>query len=167
MSDGNTERLRDRALEPAATSTQDAAAHDGAWTIRLGPGGVPETVLHSGLKLTSFMVLAAATPIDKALALLNQNQLDDDSAVVVLDGDDVLGVWAGFDLATARVRGPLRQVTDAKLIDNAAFVPLISKACRHEQDHVRCTQPLTFAEKPMQMPACPNAAGLTPHRFSW
>ncbi|MER5540314.1 hypothetical protein [Streptomyces mirabilis] len=167
MSDGDTERLRDRALEPAATSPQDAAAHGSPWVIRLGPGGVPETVLNSGLKLTSFAVLAAATPLDMALALLNQNELDDDSAVVVLDGDHVLGVWAGLDLATARLRGPSRQATDANLIGNAAFVPLISKACRHEQDHVRCTQPLTFAEKPMQMPDCPNAAGLTPHRFSW
>jgi hypothetical protein len=166
MSDGDTERLRDRALEPAAMSPEEAATRGTSWTVRFGPGSVPEAVLNSGLELPSFAVADAATPLDVALASAALSELDEDGAVVVLDGDRVLGVWAGLDLATALMRGISRQATDAGLPGEIS-VPLIRKACRYGQNGVCCAQPLTFTEKPPVMPDCPNVRGLTPHPFGW
>lgn len=88
---------------------------------------------------------------------------------IVVAGDDIVGVWAGPDLAGALLSagGGSRSPGDWALLGKVDQIPQVRRACGHESQGGKCLAVVAFSEKPDEMPDCPNPNALRPHSFVW
>ncbi|WP_204029417.1 hypothetical protein [Sinosporangium siamense] len=92
--------------------------------------------------------------------------LDPRSPVIVIADRQVIGVWAGPDLAAAILDGGRRLLSDL-LLPGEIAIPEISRICQYTEDDHACGQVTTFHVKPFQMPQCTNSRALADHTFEW
>ncbi|MET8944751.1 hypothetical protein ABZX30_14500 [Streptomyces sp. NPDC004542] len=170
------ETLAERDLEPYTTVLLHARVKDVPdtrhWLVLTGEDGQPRAVVPpDGLDgqrpeaelsaltdvLTGFVKAHPTTTVTHALNTGAFRTLDPDTPVILCDERGVVGVWAGFDLADAILRGPARGVGDTGL-PGRIDVPVVTRLCRV------CGSAMTFAEKPAGSVAC---TGRPPHDFGW
>lgn len=162
-----TFRLRDRATSPYVVSDDPAVAAPDRWTVVVDAHGEPVTVLApigaaDGVPQEVALVLAGGdTPVAEVLRLL-----EPDDVVVLTEAGAVTGVWAGDDLADAVMAGPSRFTTDVRLPGDIR-IPEVRRRCRYAEGGAVCHEPMSFVEKPSDLPGCGNPHGLAAHRFGW
>jgi hypothetical protein len=114
----------------------------------------------------AIIVAAADLDLDAALASDAFTDAADVGAVVIVEGQAIIGVWSGPSLANAMMRGPTRGITRS-VLPGAPTIPLIVRSCTFTENGIMCVTVLSFASKPFPMPACPNARHLSAHDFNW
>jgi hypothetical protein len=167
-------RLRDQELAEfvtATAATRPAGAAD-QWVIVIEDGApvsaiAPGTVVPPGAALPPVVVAAADLDVNTALTSAAFDDIGDVGAVVVADGAQVAGVWAGQPLAEAVLRGPVRSTFRGGLPGPPATIPLISRSCTFADAGTVCATAEQFTVKPYPMPACRNDQGLAAHQFGW
>jgi len=91
-----------------------------------------------------------------------------ETVVVVVAGDEVVGIWDGESLAGAVLSGGAsRSAKDWGLMGVVDQIPKVRRPCGHNEGAASCLVVVEFPEKPDEMPQCPNPHGLSPHRFVW
>jgi hypothetical protein len=88
------------------------------------------------------------------------------SALVLTDGEEIVGVIAGDDLLAAIRRGAIRHAGDA-VLPGPPKAPEFSRSCGHITNDVTCGAQRKFRGKPSPMPACADPRDLGGHLFSW
>lgn len=150
------------------------------WVVVVDKSGplaaVPGTAFRSGPQPLSLAAVVRDRPpsviahadasVAKALSSWAFGQMLQDSAVIVVDDDGRLRVWAGDDLAEVRNLAGVRSGIDASLPGDV-HIPVIRRLCGYKSKLGDCPAVLAFDEFPDPMPDCPNPLGLDPHRFCW
>jgi len=126
----------------------------------------PATRLDPADPVPAVIVASAELDLGDALASDAFAEAADVSAVVLVDGDAVVGVWSGPSLANAVMQGPAREA-HASVLPGAPTIPLIVRSCAFTEGGTMCATSERFARKPFPMPSCPNARHLSPHDFHW
>jgi hypothetical protein len=167
-------RLRDQELAEFITvsAAERPAGAAAVWTVVVADGApvsaiAPGAVVPPGAALPPVVVAAADLDVNAALTSAAFADIGDVGAVVVTDGEQVTGVWAGRPLAEAVLRGPVRSVFRGGLPGPPATVPLIVRWCGYTEAGTACGTTEEFTVKPFPMPACRNDQGLAAHTFVW
>ena len=126
----------------------------------------PATRLDPAGPVPAIIVAPADLDVDAVLASEAFAEAADVSAVVLVDGGTVVGVWGGPSLANAVVRGPARGVPRSVLPETPT-IPVIVRSCTFTEGGAICASSSSFPGKPFPMPACPNARHLSAHDFTW
>ena len=126
----------------------------------------PATRLDPAGRVPAIIVAPADLDVDAVLASDAFADAADVSAVVLVDGGTVAGVWGGPSLADAVARGPARGVPGPVLAGTPA-IPVIVRSCAFTEGGTICASSSSFPSKPFPMPACPNARHLSAHDFTW
>jgi hypothetical protein len=126
----------------------------------------PATRLDPAAPAPAIIVAPADLDLNDALASGAFAEAADVSAVVLVDGEAVVGVWGGPGLANAVTQGPTRDIFES-VLPGAPAIPLIVRSCRFTEGGTICATPSSFTSKPFPMPACPNARQLSAHDFHW
>jgi hypothetical protein len=167
-------RLRDQELAEFVTATvaaRPAGASD-RWVVVTKDGApvsaiAPGTVVPPGAALPPVVVAEADLDVNTALTSAAFLEIGDVGAVVVTDGEQVTGVWAGQPLAEAVLRGPVRSIFRSVLPGPPATIPLIERWCTYTEAGTVCATDEEFTVKPYPMPPCRNDHGLADHQFGW
>ena len=125
----------------------------------------PAARLDPAAPMPAIIVAPADLDLNAALSSDAFAEAADVSAVVLVDGDAVVGVWSGSSLANAVMRGPTRGV--GSVLPGTPAIPLIVRSCGFTESGTICATSASFASKPFPMPACPNARHLSAHDFHW
>ena len=165
--------LRDQRLSDhvvADTSDLPVVARD-RWIVLLDGNRpvsaiAPATALDAASPAPAIIVAPADLDLDAALASDAFAEAADVSAVVLVDDEDIVGVWSGSSLANAVMRGPTRGIIGS-VLPGAPTIPLIVRSCTFTENGAICATSSSFASKPFPMPACPNARHLSAHDFHW
>ena len=126
----------------------------------------PAARLDPAAPLPAIIVAPADLDLDAALASDAFAEAAGVSAVVLVDGEAVVGVWGGPSLANAVVRGPARGVPRSVLPETPT-IPVIVRSCTFTEGGAICASSSSFPGKPFPMPACPNPRHLSAHDFNW
>ena len=125
----------------------------------------PTATLLSAARLAPAVVIAdAAISVD---ALLDSPAFRPvaPEVVVALDGERVMGVWAGAALSTEALSHTSRFSGDWSLPGHIR-VPKLVLICRKVAFGRRCSASLELPELPQQLPPCPDPDNLGPHLFT-
>ncbi len=166
------DRLRDQDLQHFAVvhpgdDAEQVTAESTDWLVMVDFEGVPVGVAGPGRQVAwSVVVASAELRVDAALKSPAFDEVDPNTGVVVLEGREVVGVWAGDSLARALLQGPARDLTQSSL-PGYPDIPLIVQTCGYSENDVPCGTSDTFQRKPSVMPPCPNNNHLSPHTFVW
>jgi hypothetical protein len=125
----------------------------------------PAARLDPAAPLPAIIVAPADLDLDAALASDAFAEAAGVSAVVLVDGEAVVGVWGGPSLACAVRGGPARGV--GPVLPATPTIPLIVRSCAFIENGALCATSASFPSKPFPMPSCPNARHLRPHDFRW
>jgi hypothetical protein len=172
--------LRDLDPEPFETwpaGQLPVTAPDDRWVVLVGPDGpagavAPGTTLAEGAPSG---ILVAVADLDQAEAFTSaafQEFMQVNALVLtepgVAAGDEpaIAGVVSDLRLERALLRGPVRGGTGPAL-PGVPLVPLICRSCGYLEGRVACATPLSFRQRPSQMPRCPNDRALAAHPFTW
>jgi hypothetical protein len=141
------------------------------WVVLLDDGRpvsavAPGTTLGAGTPVPPIVVASAELDLNTALSSDAFAEVADASAVVLVDGGAVTGVWSGPSLAAAVMQGPVRTST-GPVLPGAPAIPLIVRSCTFTENGTVCATSSSFVSKPFPMPACPNAKHLSAHDFNW
>ena len=170
--DASGERLRDQDLQHFAVVhpgdiAEQATTDSSRWLVMVDFEGVPVAVARPGRPVAWSVVLANADLlVEAALKSPAFDEVDPNTGVVVLDGRDIVGVWAGDSLARALLQGPARDMTGFSL-PGYPDIALIVQTCGYTENKVSCGTSDSFQRKPSIMPHCPNKNHLSPHTFVW
>jgi hypothetical protein len=126
----------------------------------------PGTALDAGTPVPAVIVAPADLDLNAALSSDAFADAADVSAVVVVDGGTIVGVWGGQSLANTVMQGPTRGIAET-VLPGAPAIPLIVRSCTFTENGTVCATSLSFPSKPFPMPACPNARHLSAHGFHW
>lgn len=180
-------RLGDRdiseAVVVAATTTvgEALAQAEQRWLVILGADGAPVTAVHPDSlggepaecpladvvsRLPPVVIASRSMPMTTLLASWVIDELEPGSVIVVMDGDQVAGIWAGPDMLAMMALGRSRSFWDSEL-PGEIKIPLLTRACRYREGDTACTAVLQFPERPRQLVECPNPALLAAHEFAW
>jgi hypothetical protein len=114
------------------------------------------------------VVADAETPLRAFLGSRLIEEMEPESAVILVAGGNVRGVWAGPDLnRVVAVSGGMRATFGDHELPGEITIPVLTKPCQFQDSGVLCTAVRQFPEPPTTMPQCDNPAGLSPHRFRW
>jgi len=166
-------QLRDLAseeFETAVTSDFPVAAGD-RWLVLLDEGEPvcalsPGSVLDATAPPPAIIVAPASLDLNAALATPPFAQADDVSAVVLVDEQRVVAVWAGPGLEMAVRHGPVA-TRGGPILPGVPQIPLIVRSCTYRELGTICASVSSFASKPFPMPSCRNHRHLTAHDFGW
>lgn len=167
------DRLRDQELQPFAVVWSGDFVHAGAepgqWVVIVDDSGAPVAAAAPGRPPGSSLVVADADlPADAALESPAFDDLDPDTGVVLVEGKQIVGVWAGVSLTRALLQGSTRGlISGSSLPSYPEHIPLLVRACAHVESGVTCGTTNRFQRRPSVMPPCPNANRLSPHKFAW
>jgi hypothetical protein len=125
----------------------------------------PATRLDPTAPTPAIIVAPADLDLNAALSSAAFTDAADVSAVVLVDGDAVVGVWGGPSLANAMMQGPTRGI--GSVLPGAPAIPLIVRSCTFTESGTICATSSSFTSKPFPMPACRNARQLSTHDFHW
>jgi len=156
--------------EVADASDLPVVAHD-RWIVLLDGNRpvtaiAPDTTLDATTPAPAIIVAPANLDLNIALSSDAFAEAFDVNAVVLVDGDAVVGVWSGPSLANAMMQGPTRGVFET-VLPGAPAIPLIIRSCTFTENGTTCATSSSFTSKPFPMPACPNARHLSAHDFGW
>ena len=168
--------LRDQQLAEYVTVTVNdlpVTAED-RWAVLLD-GDTPISAVAPGEMLISISaapaIIVAAADLDLAAALVSDAFIEvaDVSAVVLIDGRGIVGVWSGSGLTSAVMLGSLRTRGGYAygLPGPPTMIPYIVRSCAFREHGTTCATVSSFASKPFPMPACRNDNGLSLHDFGW
>jgi hypothetical protein len=166
-------QLRDLAseeFETAVTSDSPVAAGN-RWLVLLDDGEPvgalsPGSLLDATDPPPAIIVAPASLDLNAALATPPFAQVNDVSAVVLVDEQRVVGVWAGPSLEMA-VRQERVVTRGGPILPGVPQIPLIVRSCTYRELGTICATVSSFASKPFPMPSCRNDRHLTAHDFSW
>ncbi|MFP5316864.1 MAG: hypothetical protein ACLGI2_01075 [Acidimicrobiia bacterium] len=130
---------------------------------RTAPDASLETVMRRGAPL---VVVDSNTPVPVAVASPAFGEVHPDTAVLVVRGDEVEGIWAGADLAGAFLSHGVRGLSDFDLPGRIA-IPKIVVQCGYSEGSTTCLDRRSFAERPDVMPECDNPKHLSAHAVVW
>ena len=142
------------------------------WTVLIDEQGAPVSALPPGTStaaggdVPAVIVADANLDLDVALNSDAFAEIADVSGVVVVAGRQIVGVWAGVNLARVVMQGPSR-LTASPTLPGYPHIPVIVRSCSYVDGATTCATVSTFTSRPLLMPPCPNAQGLTPHDFGW
>jgi hypothetical protein len=176
--------LRDLGSEPfesVLAGGQPVTAPDDRWVVLVGEAGPvtavpPGTSLADGDRLPGVLVAAADLDLADALESDAFAQFADVTALVLTEPDEdrpgelrIAGVVGGLMLARVMLRGPVRGVfgPGGSVLPGPPAIPLITRSCGYLDGGGMCATPMSFASRPVAMPACPNQRGLATHQFGW
>jgi hypothetical protein len=139
-------------------------------TLKKLPGSM--SMREVAARQPSIAVVDAKSPLREVAASPAIKFLDEASgAVVVMQGEQIVGVWTGPSLENARLRAAIRGVraldsvpSDASL-PGSIRIPAIVRLCSYQAMGRRCLARAEFAELPNEPPPCTDPEGLGPHRF--
>jgi hypothetical protein len=172
------------AVAPMAASVGDAlaAAGEASWLVIEDEGRKPinivaaERLRGASHRQSLQEIVAAAPPMivvtatTTVRAVLASRAIDalteDTDGILVLDGDEVAGVWPAADLTRALWTGGERLLGDTAL-PGRIDVPLIVKQCRFSFGGTDCLARCEFEEKPDDPSPCPDPRSLGAHDFVW
>ncbi len=126
----------------------------------------PGTTLPDGTPPPGIIVAAARLDLGDALGSAAFAEVADVSAVVLTDGDEIVGVLAGAALVRAVLQG-IPRGDSGPVLPGPPTIPWISRSCSFTEHHTTCATVSSFASKPYPMPSCRNERGLTAHLFHW
>jgi len=124
----------------------------------------PATRLDPARPGPAIIVAPADLDVDAALASEAFAEAADVSAVVLVDGGTVAGVWGGPSLANAAAQRPARGAPGS-VLPGTPTIPVIVRSCTFTDGGTICATASSFPGKPFPMPACPNARHLSAHDF--
>jgi hypothetical protein len=141
------------------------------WVVLLKDGRpvsavAPGAALGAGSPVPPIVVAPDDLDLNTALSSDAFAEVSDASAVVLVDGAAVTGVWSGPSLAAAVMQGPVRTYS-GPVLPGAPAIPLIVRSCTFTENGIVCATSSSFASKPFPMPACPNVKHLSAHDFDW
>ena len=144
------------------------------WAVLLD-GDTPISAVAPGETLISITaapaIIVAAADLDLAAALVSDafTEVADVSAVVLIDGRGIVGVWSGPGLTSAVMLGSSRTRSGYAygLPGAPTMIPYIVRSCAFREHGTICATVSSFASKPFPMPACRNDNGLSVHDFGW
>lgn len=169
--------LRDLGPEPFLVAPADdpptKVSH--TWVVLVDNGKPvsampPGTRLGGGERLPGIIVAGAELAQHYAFKTESFSAVRDDGqeigALVLTDGEEIVGVIAWGDLLAAIRRGPIRHADDT-VLPGPPKVPEFSRSCGHSAKGVTCGARQSFKSKPYPMPACTDPEGLGEHLFDW
>jgi hypothetical protein len=140
------------------------AAESNRWLVIVDDAGAPVAAARPGQPVGSTVVVAHADLlVEAAVKSPAFDEVDPDAGVVVVDGKEIVGVWAGDSLARALLQGPAREM----MMPGYPQIPLIVHACGYIENNTSCGTTDSFQRKPFIMPPCPNSKHLSSHTFVW
>ncbi len=166
-------QLRDLGSEEFETAVGDlpVAAGD-RWLVLLDREGRPVSALEPGAALdvsTPPPPIIVAPPdlgLNTALTSAAFAQAGDVTAVVLVEEQEVVGVWGGPSLATVLKQGP-RVTRGGSALPGLPQIPLIVRSCIYLERGTLCATVSSFVKKPFPMPSCANQRHLSAHLFGW
>jgi hypothetical protein len=166
-----SERIEDRELGQAVMASVGAILPgDEHWTVIVDGDGQPIAAIAPGGGVATDLVVAEASlPIVDAFESDALRDSTSETAVVVMRGPSVVGVWSGDDLVDAAMHGGTRgeALAGDMVLPGLITKKDITRRCRHTDGGRACATILVEPEKPEVMPACPAQAGVSPHSFEW
>jgi hypothetical protein len=165
--------LRDLELASfvTATSGRRLTGASDHWIVLLDDGKPvsaipPGTTLPDGTRPPGIIVAAAGLGLGDALSSAAFAEVADVSAVVLTDGDEIVGVLAGPALVGAVLQGAPRG-DSGPVLPGPPTIPWISRSCGFTEHQTICATVSSFASRPYPMPSCRNERRLTAHLFHW
>lgn len=143
-----------------------------AWLVLLDRAGRPVSAVEPGAELDvstpppPIIVAPAGLDLNTALTSTAFAQVGDVNAVVLVDGQEIVGVWGGPSLATALKQGP-RATRGGSQLPGLPQIPMIVRSCTYLERGTVCATVSSFVKKPFPMPDCHNQHHLSAHLFGW
>lgn len=113
-------------------------------------------------------IIVAPARLDLAVALASPAfaHAREMSAVVLVEGQRIVGVWGGprLEMAINRELFPTR---GGPVLPGVPQVPWIVRYCTYSEQAKICATAESFPSKPFPMPTCRNDHHLSAHIFGW
>lgn len=164
--------LRDLGFQPSEIAPADGravTAPPDLWLVLVDGGKpvsavAPGATLPEGAALPAVLVAAADMSQGSAYNSSAFREFPDASALILTDGDDVVGVIGGARLTQAILRGPVHA---GSVLPGPPTIPQIVRSCRFVPSGITCATTMSFLSRPAAMPDCTNQHGLAAHKFRW
>ncbi len=126
----------------------------------------PGSVLDATTSLAPIIVASASLDLRVALVSPAFAEADDVSALVLVEGQRVVGVWGGPRLNMAVKRGAVPS-RGGSVLPGVPQVPRIVRYCTYREQGRICATAESFPARPYPMPSCRNDHNLSAHLFGW